>query len=101
MDTLGHALNDFAPQLFALLVRGTLLLVIALAVVRLLAGASASVRHLVWASALSGLLILPVVSVLVPAIEVRVLPAETGLKEVPATRTTTCPGPATGRSACS
>jgi beta-lactamase regulating signal transducer with metallopeptidase domain len=73
---LGQALHDAAPALLELLVRGALLLAVAAVAARALRGASASLRHLVWASALWSLLLLPVAGELVPAVDVRILPLE-------------------------
>lgn len=55
-------------------VKGTILLVLAVLAVRLMDGASAAARHLVWASALLGLLALPVLAPLTPGVEVSFLP---------------------------
>ncbi len=55
-------------------VKGTLLLVLAVLAVRLMDGAPAAARHLVWASALLGLLALPALAPVTPGVEVSFLP---------------------------
>jgi beta-lactamase regulating signal transducer with metallopeptidase domain len=75
MESLGHSLNAAAPALLELFVRGALLLSVAAVAAWLWRGASASVRHLVWASALWALLVLPVASQFVPEVAVRILPS--------------------------
>lgn len=89
MESLGHSLNAAAPALLELFVRGALLLSVAAVAAWLLRGASASVRHLVWASALWALLVLPVASQFVPEVALRILPSsaphETSVASVTAT----------------
>ena len=48
-------------------IKSTLILVAAFALTRLLSGASASLRHLVWISAITGMLALPVLTRVTPA----------------------------------
>src|SRR5579862_8960326 len=55
-----------------LAIRGTLLLVLAFVGAILLRRASAAARHLLWASALAGLLVLPAITRLGPAVSVTV-----------------------------
>jgi beta-lactamase regulating signal transducer with metallopeptidase domain len=55
-------------------VKGTILLVLAVLAVRLMDGAPAAARHLVWASALLGLLALPALAPVTPGVEVSFLP---------------------------
>jgi beta-lactamase regulating signal transducer with metallopeptidase domain len=55
-----------------LMIRGTLLLVLAFAGAIVLRRASAAARHLLWASSLAGLLVLPAVTRLGPAVPVTV-----------------------------
>lgn len=68
-------------------VKGTVLLLGAFLAARLLRSRPAAVRHLVWAAALTGLLCLPVLSGVLPRIEVPGLPrimADTGVESSPA-----------------
>jgi beta-lactamase regulating signal transducer with metallopeptidase domain len=74
MESLGYALHAAAPALLELFVRGALLLAAAAVAAWLLRGASASVRHLVWASALWALLLLPLASLFVPDVALPILP---------------------------
>ena len=55
-----------------LAIRGTLILVVAFVAAGLMRRASAAARHLLWASALAGLLVLPAVVRLGPAVQVPV-----------------------------
>lgn len=55
-------------------VKGTILLVLAVLAVRLMDGAPAAARHLVWASALLGLLAVPALAPVTPGVEVSFLP---------------------------
>jgi beta-lactamase regulating signal transducer with metallopeptidase domain len=55
-----------------LVIRGTLILVFAFAAAGVMRRASAAARHLLWASALAGLLVLPAVVRLGPAVQVPV-----------------------------
>jgi beta-lactamase regulating signal transducer with metallopeptidase domain len=55
-----------------LVIRGTLILVFAFAAAGVMRRASAAARHLLWASALAGLLVLPAVVRLGPAVDVPV-----------------------------
>jgi hypothetical protein len=55
-----------------LAIRGTLILVFAFAAAGVMRRASAAARHLLWASALTGLLVLPAVVRLGPAVQVPV-----------------------------
>ena len=61
--------------LFDASVKGTVLLVLAWVLTRLLRSASAAVRHLIWAGALAGMLVIPVLTVVVPHVELRALRA--------------------------
>jgi beta-lactamase regulating signal transducer with metallopeptidase domain len=54
-------------------IRGTVLLLAAWIATRLLRRASAATRHLVWTSAIAGVLLLPLLTVLVPAWDVPVV----------------------------
>ena len=76
-EALGNELHTTAPVLLTLFLRSVLLLAAAAMVVRLLRSASAAWRHLVWASALLALLVLPVASALAPTISLRILPSGT------------------------
>ena len=64
-----------AGSILAWTLKGSLLLLVALLLTRLLARRSAAIRHLVWAVALSGTLLLPAVSTLGPRLALPVLPA--------------------------
>lgn len=73
-------------------IKGTAILLIAGAVTRVLRNASAAARHLVWLLAMASLLLLPVLSLSVPAW--RVLPAWMGLgRTVPQAVTAASPTP--------
>jgi beta-lactamase regulating signal transducer with metallopeptidase domain len=54
--------------------KGSLLIVAAWLLTRAIRHGSAAVRHAIWASALAGMLVLPVVTAVVPAIELAGLP---------------------------
>src|SRR5688572_16298540 len=56
-------------------VKTTLVLLLGWAIARSLGGASAAVRHFVWAVALSVSVLLPVVAAFVPAWNIAILPA--------------------------
>ena len=76
---VGGALHDAAPALLQLYAASVIVLAVAVGAARLLRGASAAVRHLVWASAISALLVLPVATLVMPDVPVRVLsPASSG-----------------------
>lgn len=60
-----------------LAIKGTLLLLVTALIVRLLRGAPASTRHLVWSAGLAGVLALPLLGVLVPQWRLALLPAAT------------------------
>lgn len=60
--------------LFDAALRGTLLLLLATAAARLMRDAPAAARHAVWASALVGLLLTPLLQPLVPAVEAPFVP---------------------------
>jgi beta-lactamase regulating signal transducer with metallopeptidase domain len=66
----GHVLET----LLDVSLRGSLLLLFAWVATRLLRRGSAALRHLIWASALGSMLLLPMLAALIPAIHVRVLP---------------------------
>jgi hypothetical protein len=55
-------LSSFAALLYDVSIRSSALLVLAFGINRALRGSSASDRHLVWAAALSGTLVLPLLS---------------------------------------
>ena len=57
-----------------LVAEATLLLGASSVVAVLLRGRSASVRHAVWVLTLAGLLVLPVAELVLPKVEIRVLP---------------------------
>jgi beta-lactamase regulating signal transducer with metallopeptidase domain len=65
--------------LVAILLKGTMLMVAAAAVVAVMFRASAATRHFIWTLAIAGLLVLPVLSVTLPTWElaVRIAPVET------------------------
>jgi beta-lactamase regulating signal transducer with metallopeptidase domain len=73
-EVLGHEMHAAAPALLTLFLRSVLLLAAAAIIVRLLHRTSAALRHLVWASALLALLVLPLASALAPTISLRILP---------------------------
>ena len=70
VDALGHV--PFLPQA---LTRGTLLVLIALGLTRLLGRAPAAARHLVWSLAVGGLLLLPATRLLPWRLELAALTA--------------------------
>ena len=55
--------------------RGSVLILVAWVATRLLVRGSAALRHLIWASALGGMLFMPLFSALIPAIHVGVIPS--------------------------
>jgi carboxyl-terminal processing protease len=63
---LSHAASLALPLLADAAVKGTALLLVALALAVCLRRASSAARHLLWASALGGLLVLPVLSACLP-----------------------------------
>jgi HEAT repeat protein/beta-lactamase regulating signal transducer with metallopeptidase domain len=81
LDALGRV-----PFLAGILIRGTLLVLIALGLTRLLARAPAAARHLVWSLAVAGLLVLPAT---------RLLPWHLELTALSAARDALAGGPAT------
>ena len=54
--------------------KGSILLLAAWALTRVFRNAPASLRHLVWASALGGMLVIPILAAVIPAVGVPVLP---------------------------
>ena len=68
-------MSDVLPFVLGVAAKTTLLLAAALAATALMRRASAAARHLVWTLALASTLALPALSLLVPAWELRVLPA--------------------------
>ena len=66
---------EWLPLLAELAAKATLVLLLAAAVSALLWRASAAVRHLVWCVAVVGVLALPVLSVVLPAWELPLLPS--------------------------
>jgi beta-lactamase regulating signal transducer with metallopeptidase domain len=66
---------EWLPLLAELAAKATLILLLAAAVSALLWRASAAVRHLVWCTAVIGVLALPVFSVVLPAWELPLLPS--------------------------
>lgn len=63
--------------------RGSLLIVIAWAATRLLHRGSAAIRHLIWASALGGMLLIPLLGAIVPSVRLSVLPTLPTLAPTP------------------
>ena len=63
--------------------KGTVVLVMAVAASVLLHRASAASRHLLWLLAIVGLLALPVLSVALPGWQLRILPATVSRMEAP------------------
>jgi HEAT repeat protein/beta-lactamase regulating signal transducer with metallopeptidase domain len=88
-----------AIWIVATLVKGTLLLLAAIAVAAALRRASAAVRHLVWGTAIASLLVLPLISAVLPW-QLSIVPMP--IAAVPATTinvgTATAPTPAAGPS---
>ena len=64
-------------------VRGSVLILVAWVATRLLAHGSAALRHLIWASALGGMLLIPLFGALVPAIHVGVIPSLPHARSMP------------------
>lgn len=54
--------------------RGSLLILIAWAATRVLHRGSAALRHLIWASALGGMLLIPLLGAVIPSVRISVLP---------------------------
>ena len=69
MLNLAQAMTEFPvlPFVLDLTLKSTLVLLLACAAVRLLRNASAALRHLVWSTALGGVLLLPVLSWALPS----------------------------------
>jgi beta-lactamase regulating signal transducer with metallopeptidase domain len=67
---------EWLPFLAALALKATLILLVAAAAAALLWRSSAAVRHMVWCVAVAGVLALPLLSAVLPAWELAVLPAD-------------------------
>jgi beta-lactamase regulating signal transducer with metallopeptidase domain len=68
---------EWLPFLAQLAAKATLVLVVTAIAAALLWRASAAVRHMVWCAGVAGVLALPLFAALLPAWELRVLPAST------------------------
>jgi len=75
ISSITSALAHVAPWLFAIAAKGTILLLLTSVAAQLLRHRSAALRHFLHASAMAGLLLLPVGSVLLPSLRLAVLPA--------------------------
>lgn len=103
MDTLSFAIPPSAETIWSSLlailidsgVKGVILLSLASLIVLSMRRSSASARHLVWALALCGLLLLPIVSMIMPAWQLPILPRAVApsaqSSPAPAPRTQTAP----------
>ncbi|HEX6372682.1 MAG TPA: M56 family metallopeptidase [Longimicrobium sp.] len=69
---------EWLPFLAQLALKATLVLLVTAIAAALLWRSSAAVRHMVWCVGVAGVLALPLFSVMLPAWELRVLPASTG-----------------------
>jgi beta-lactamase regulating signal transducer with metallopeptidase domain len=72
---VGSAISELLGVFVGASLKGSLLLLAAWALTRVARNAPASLRHLVWASALGGMLALPILRAVVPSVGVAVLPA--------------------------
>ena len=72
LDILARA--DIARSVFSVVLeatlKGTIVLVVAWGLARVLRQASASIRHLIWTAGLAGVLIMPLLTVVTPRLEV-------------------------------
>ena len=64
--TVTATINHLLPTLLGVLIKGTLLLLLAALACRLLGRSSAATRHMVWTAALIGVLFLPLLSAFLP-----------------------------------
>ncbi|HKT23423.1 MAG TPA: hypothetical protein VJR04_02400, partial [Terriglobales bacterium] len=69
-----HDFAQYLPWLATIAVKTSLLLLMALAAGQLLRRASAALRHLVYVASVTGVLLLPVASMLLPGLRVPILP---------------------------
>jgi beta-lactamase regulating signal transducer with metallopeptidase domain len=88
LSTLADLVGAIAPtQILAVLfeasLKGSVLLLLAWIAVRVLRHASAALRHLIWASALGGMLLLPILTGVVPRLGVSGLPSLGSVRETP------------------
>src|SRR6266481_2442095 len=74
-SNITNALAHSAPWLFAIVVKGTILLLITTAAAQLLRNRSAALRHLLHSAAMASLLLLPVAALLLPSLRLALLPA--------------------------
>src|SRR5687767_8045966 len=72
---MSFPLTVSASSLALLLAQSTVLLLAAAVATRFMRGSSAAVRHLIWATTLGLLLVLPFARALTPQVDVPVLPA--------------------------
>jgi len=78
ISNITQALAHSAPWLFAIVVKGTILLLVTTAVAQLLRNRSAALRHLLHSAAMTSLLLLPGAALLLPSLRLAVLPTTTG-----------------------
>ena len=71
---VGPVTSKLLAVFAAAALKGSILLLVALALTRVFRNAPASLRHLVWASALGGMLVIPIFGAMVPSVGVPVLP---------------------------
>lgn len=72
---VGSAISKLLGVVVGASLKGSLLLLVAWALTRVFRNAPASLRHLVWAAALGGMLVIPILRAVVPSVGVAVLPA--------------------------
>lgn len=75
-DMIARHCSDQGVAFFlaGMAVKGVLVLVVAFAAGAALRKASASVRHMVWTAALAALVALPLLSLALPSLDLRVMP---------------------------
>jgi beta-lactamase regulating signal transducer with metallopeptidase domain len=78
ISNIPNALAHSAPWLFAIVMKGTILLLVTTAVAQLLRHRSAALRHFLHAAVMASLLLLPLAALLLPSLQLAVLPATTG-----------------------
>ena len=84
LQSSGNWSEELAFGLLVFALRATVLLLAALLATRLLRQSSAATRHLIWTAAVTGVLLLPLLSVVVPAWDVPVVSLRASVDAPPA-----------------